>query len=277
MREPSATQPWIEIAANDERPRAIALPGLGHCICASRGAPGKGRTNEDALVVLPLAERGVVIAVADGAGGMPHADAAARLAVESLEHALRGPVDSIEEAVLSGFKAAHDAIADLRLGAASTLIAAWISATDIVFFNAGDSQAVIAGGRGKPKFVSVAHSPVGLAQAAGELGEEEALFHPERHIVANMLGVGEVRVEWSRRRVLALRDTVLLASDGVFDNLRIGEICSLIRRTDLEAAGEALLAACDARMREQRPGQPGKPDDLTFVLFRRDAPPPRTA
>lgn len=273
MQDPSVGQPWIEVAADDLRPRAIPLPGLGRCVCVSRAAPGKRRTNEDALVVVPLGERGAVIAVADGAGGMPHADAAARLAVESLELALRGEVESIEEAVLSGFKAAHDAIGELRLGAASTLIAAWITATDIVFFNAGDSQALIAGGRGKPKFVTVAHSPVGLAQASGELGEEEALVHPERHIVANMLGVGEVRVEWSRKRPLAQRDTVLLASDGVFDNLRIGEICSLIHRSDLEGAGAALLAAADARMRDPRPGQPGKPDDLTFILFRRDPTP----
>lgn len=271
MSDSSVGQPWIEIAADDERPRTIAVPGLGRCVCVSRAAPGKRRANEDALAIFPLGPRGVVIAVADGAGGMPHADAAARLAVESLDHALRGDVESVEEAVLAGFKAAHDAIGDLRLGAASTLIAAWITATDIVFFNAGDSQAVIAGGRGKPKFVTVAHSPVGMAQASGELGEEEALVHPERHIVANMLGVGEVRVEWSRKRLLAQRDTVLLASDGVFDNLRIGEICGLIHRADLERAGEALLAASDSRMREPRPGQPGKPDDLTFVLFRREA------
>jgi serine/threonine protein phosphatase PrpC len=271
MPEPTPNTPWMEIAADDERPRSIALPGLGRCVCMSRAAPAKRRANEDALAVIPLPDHGIVIAVADGAGGMPHADAAARIAVESLEHALRHPVESVEEAVLSGFKSAHDAIGALRLGAASTLIAAWITATDIVLFNAGDSQAVIAGGRGKPKFVSVAHSPVGVAQASGELGEDEALVHPERHIVANMLGVGEVRVEWTRKRVLALRDTVLLASDGVFDNLRIGEICSLIHRTDLEAAGSALLAACDARMREPRPGQPSKPDDLTFVLFRRSS------
>ena len=68
---------------------------------------------------------------------------------------------------------------------------------------------------------------------------------------------------------LAVRDTVLVATDGVFDNLYIDEIVDIIRSGPLAAAADRLVERVRARMLgKHAAGQPCKPDDLTIVLFR---------
>ena len=66
-----------------------------------------------------------------------------------------------------------------------------------------------------------------------------------------------------------MHDTVLLASDGLFDNLFIDEIVNTIRSGPLVAAADRLVERVQARMQGQGAAdQPCKPDDLTVVLFR---------
>jgi PPM family protein phosphatase len=68
---------------------------------------------------------------------------------------------------------------------------------------------------------------------------------------------------------LAARDTVLLASDGLFDNLFIDEIVDAIRSGPLVAAADRLVERVQERMKgSDKSDQPCKPDDLTVVLFR---------
>jgi protein phosphatase len=68
---------------------------------------------------------------------------------------------------------------------------------------------------------------------------------------------------------LAPRDTVLLASDGLFDNLYIDEIVDTIRSGPLAVAADRLVDRVHARMHGAGTAdQPCKPDDLTVVLFR---------
>ncbi len=58
-------------------------------------------------------------------------------------------------------------------------------------------------------------------------------------------------------------DTILLASDGVFDNLRGEEITQAIRKGPLQAAAAQLFGLCVERM-----AAGGKPDDLSVLLYR---------
>jgi hypothetical protein len=62
---------------------------------------------------------------------------------------------------------------------------------------------------------------------------------------------------------------VLVGSDGVFDNLLPNEIADRIRRGPLAEAARRLASACLERMLVPSPGVPSKPDDLSFLLFRR--------
>jgi serine/threonine protein phosphatase PrpC len=120
---------------------------------------------------------------------------------------------------------------------------------------------------------TVSHSPVGYAVEAGILDGEEAMHHDERHLVSNLVGSSEMRIEVGSPISLNPFDTVLLATDGVFDNLHQHEIVEAIRTGSLQQAAVRLASEAAARMDEPADGQPSKPDDLTFVLYRRSRAP----
>src|SRR5690606_80385 len=113
---------------------------------------------------------------------------------------------------------------------------------------------------------TVSHSPVGYALEAGVLTEQEAMLHDARHLVSNALGFDPLRVEVGAPMRLADRDTVVVGSDGLFDNLRIEEIVEIVRRGSLRTVAAELRDAVARRMAGDT--APAKPDDCAFVLYR---------
>jgi serine/threonine protein phosphatase PrpC len=116
----------------------------------------------------------------------------------------------------------------------------------------------------------VAHSPVGYAVESGLLGAGEAIHHDARHVVSNVVGADDMRIEIGPVITLHPLDTVVIVSDGVFDNLHVEEIVELARRGPLAAAAAAIGEGSRARMLGAADRRlPCKPDDMTLVLFRR--------
>jgi serine/threonine protein phosphatase PrpC len=136
-------------------------------------------------------------------------------------------------------------------------------------YHVGDSQILMVGGRGKVKLLTTSHSPVGYAVQAGMLEEHEAIDHEERHLVSNYLGSAEMHVEMGSGRRLSDRDGLLVASDGVLDNLLLDELVGLLKSGPAEKAAAKIAELASERMREPRDGKPHKPDDLTLVVFSR--------
>jgi len=128
---------------------------------------------------------------------------------------------------------------------------------------------MVVGQRGKLKLLTVSHSPVGLGVEAGFLDEEEALHHHERHVVLNAVGSSGMRIELGAPLELARRDTLLVASDGLTDNLAVEEIVAGIRKGPLERVVSGLAARARERMVGRGAGVPSKPDDLTLLVYRR--------
>jgi len=83
-----------------------------------------------------------------------------------------------------------------------------------------------------------------------------------------VLGYADMHVSIGTPVKLAQFDTLLIASDGLFDNLQKGEITEIIRKGSLPRCSQALIAAATGRMESARAGQPSKYDDLSFILFR---------
>jgi len=241
----------------------------GSAVFFSEGRPEGGGLNEDAGLVAALPEDAGVLAVADGAGGQAAGARASGIAIERLHAALRDPGGAaLRESILRGFDEANRAVLELGIGAATTLALVEISERSVRAYHSGDSLVLVVGQRGKRKLETIAHSPVGYAVEAGLLDENAAMQHEDRHVVSNLLGLPGMRVEMSARLPLAARDTVLLATDGLSDNLHVDEIVALVRKGPLDAAAAALATAARGRMTAPTPGQPSKPDDLTFLLFR---------
>ncbi len=245
--------------------------GRGRAAAFSAPCPGREGANEDAAALIPLDEGSAVLAVADGLGSTPLADHAASQAVRSLVEALQ-PAERersvLRTAILNGIERANQAVAQLGTGAATTLTVAEIQEDLVRPYHVGDSMLLVVGQRGRVKFQSVSHSPVGFALEAGLLDEREALHHEDRHLVSNVLGARDMRIEIGPVLHLSPLDTVLLASDGLSDNLTLDEIVESARRASLEDAAQRLAADARRRMTSPSAGEPSKPDDLTLILFR---------
>lgn len=250
-------------------PQTIALPG-GSAALYSAPSPDKSTVNEDAAAVIPFGDNSIILAVADGAGGHAKGDVAARIAIEALVDELEGnPEAVLRVAILNAFEAAQAGINERCPGSATTLVVGEITNGTARCYHVGDSGICIVGGRGKLKFQSVFHSPTGYGVEAGLLSETQAMQHASRHVVSNILGMSPMSVEIGVPLELARRDTVVIASDGLFDNLLSEEIAALACKGPIGSACAALAAAAAARMDDAMPGQLGKPDDLTVLLYRR--------
>ncbi len=240
------------------------------CVFTAR-APGKQTDNEDSLGLIPCSETACVLAVADGLGGLPAGDQASSTAVQELSQSVTAHCKrqlSLREAILDGIERANSTIVQAATGSGTTLAAVEIDNHAIRPYHVGDSAILVSGQRGRIKYLTITHSPVGYAVEAGLVEADEAIYHEERHLVSNIIGTAEMRVEIGPRIQLAPRDTLVIASDGLFDNLQIEEISDTVRSGPLATAAESLAAICRTRMTEYSETRPHKPDDLGFILFR---------
>jgi serine/threonine protein phosphatase PrpC len=221
---------------------------------------------------MPLTEDLAVLALADGMGGGQVGDQASSLALQELDRELRRDMIGgalLRPSILNGIERANRAVRELASGAASTLAVCEVHGHTIRPYHVGDSTILVVGQRGRIKLQTVPHSPVGYAVEAGYLDESSAMHHEDRHLVLNVLGNEDMRIEVGSILQLAPRDTVLLASDGLVDNLDRDEIISRIRKGPLGEAARVLAEDAWQRMVEPTDGAPSKADDLTFALYRR--------
>ena len=233
--------------------------------------PGKTGPNEDALAVIDGGDGRSVLAIADGFGGQPAGDQASRCAIEAIIAAVSECVErkaELREGILNGFEAANSAIVALGVGAATTLAVAEIDNGSVRPYHVGDSEILIVGQRGRRRLQTLSHSPVGYGVEAGLIDRDDAMHHEERNIVSNMVGSPEMRIDVGPRIVLHARDTLLLGTDGVFDNLGIDDITEIIRKGPLDRACARLVETCVERMVAPEPTAPSKPDDIAVITFR---------
>ena len=262
----------VVIAGDDE---SFELDIQGHLIeVRSRRSPDKSTPNEDAALVAPVGERGLVLAVADGVGGSPAGREAARIAVSVLAAELES-ADTVPErlrsTILDAIESANQVILDAGTRGATTLIVAEIVDRKLRSYHVGDSELFVMGRGGAVKARIIPHSPTGFAVEAGLMGEDEAVQHEQRHLLFNVLGSQEMRVEISTPLELATHDTVLLTSDGLVDNLYADEIVETLRAGPLALSVNKLVADAAGRMNTNDFNKPSKPDDLTVVVCRSSA------
>ncbi len=214
---------------------------------------------------LPL-ERPNLYAVADGMGGHVGGEVAARVAVETLEQAFdRTPT---VEGLLEAFSEANAAVwhesqvnADLR-GMGTTLTAvALVGGTEggdvLALANVGDSRAYLFSG-GAITQVTDDHSLAEERMRQGEMTEEEAAVHPQRHILTRALGVSsQVEADmWELE--LRTGDRLLLCSDGLTNEVGSDEMAAILG--EVEDPAEAAQRLVDAANGH------GGADNITVVV-----------
>jgi len=278
--------------ANMTEPRLLAAGG-GTVSLLSVRSPIKETANEDAAAVIPAGDQAVVLAIADGVGGAASGEEASATVLGCLKQAVceavassdvpgvmivaEPPPDdvsfpqrppSLRTAILNGLEESNRQILARGSGAATTVAVVEITGRTIRPYHVGDSMILLTGGQGKIKVQTIPHSPVGYGVEAGLLDGTQAMHHEDRHIVSNVVGCPDMRIEIGPERHLAPRDTLLLASDGLSDNLHVEEIVDRVRKGPLQNAVQSLATEVLGRMRRPIEGRPSKPDDLTLLVYR---------
>jgi serine/threonine protein phosphatase PrpC len=237
----------------------------------SQRCPCKETANEDAFGLLPIGEKSGILAVADGCGGMAQGELAARTAMEALQRQVaevNGDELRIRTSILDGIELANRQVQQLGGGAATTMAVLEIDDGVIRPYHVGDSTILMVGNRGRIKLHTMSHSPVGYAVEAGVLDAQEAIHHEDRHLVSNVIGSPDAHIEIGARRRMNSRDTVVIGSDGLFDNLHVHEIVEVVRKGPLFVSAARLAELATERMAQIDDDLPCKPDDLTFLIFR---------
>lgn len=257
---------------NSESPDINILAGREVAVISSR-SPAKTNRNEDCIAWIAW-RNALLVMLADGVGGQPGGGEAAELAIQVLVDRFKNVNDDqissdvFRGGVLDAFERANLEIQKFGIGSATTLTAVTIVDSSIRVFNAGDSSTLICGGQGKLKFANTAHSPTGYAIAAGILHSDDALHHDERHLISNIVGSPEMHIDMGPVQKISPLDRIVVASDGLWDNMYLDEINKAIRIVPLYKAASFIVKTCQSRMTRDGGQLPGHADDLSFVIIR---------
>ena len=211
-------------------------------------------TNEDSYLADPP-----VFVVADGMGGHDGGDIASGIVVEEFGRLAADGYDPRRgaEAVnatlrqcqrrLEEYGDTHRGSAGGRWQGGTTAVVALLVDDDgprWLLANLGDSR-IYAFGAGALRRVSVDHSLVQELVDAGQITEDEAAFHPERHIVTRALGGPDDVDPDFFLLSLVEAERVLLCSDGVTGMIDDAQIARLLVDHDdpREAAARIVAAA----------------------------------
>ena len=221
--------------------------------------PEKKQT-EDSIGIFLLDDGTVVCSVADGMGGHRAGDKASRIAIESLDENLKLQQYTKMKRIVKGFEDANDKVLALACGAGSTLTTFTAKDSQVRFYNSGDSAGSILGYRGKAKYQSVPHSPLGLGIESGLIDDSQGVPEDLRYVVTNYIGSPHLRIEIGRLIQLDKLDRILLYSDGFSDNFTLDQLPISLRPVDI-------CAYIAEHYHSFMSSKDGKFDDLSFILM----------
>jgi protein phosphatase len=210
--------------------------------------------NEDSLLADPP-----VFVVADGMGGHDGGEIASRIVVEEFAGLAADGFDAHHgtEAVLTTLGSCRRRLREYAathrgsdggpwLGGTTAVVALVVEEDDgpaWLLTNLGDSR-IYRFSRGELVRVSTDHSVVQELVDAQQITEEEALVHPERHLITRALGGPDPLEPDFFSWTLADAERIMLCSDGVTDLVRDHELAELLRRhPDPGQAADRVVAA----------------------------------
>ena len=260
----------IYLETNFSEPLGLTVAGRD-VVVFSHGSPDRTTPSEDAAACFEVDESTGVLAVADGVGGHQAGEIAAAHAMNCIRQYLeQRQKGSLRETILDAIDFTNQTILQLGLGAATTLTLVELQRDFVRPYHIGDSIITQISRRGRVKWQSLAHAPVGYAVEAGILNEEEGMIHPDRHLVSNVIGQKDMSVSLGPSIQMAARDTMILCSDGLSDNVSTEELATLLKTGPLHSACKEAIQLAHTRMEEADDmlNIPGKPDDLTIIAYR---------
>lgn len=203
--------------------------------------------NEDRYAVIE-SQSGLAWLVCDGMGGVSGGELAAQLAIDAIRRDLENlPARNPETALKSAIVEANRIIVLRRQNQAfasmgTTLVGAIFNGAEVVVASVGDSRAYLIRD-GAIQQLTVDHTFVQELVERGEIKPEEALSHPQAHILTRCIGAEPgINVETRKLWIWQVpagepKDFIFLCSDGLYSHVSDGEIASLV-------AGNSPQKAC---------------------------------
>ena len=196
--------------------------------------------NEDRYAVIDSSV-GRMWIICDGMGGSLGGELAAQLAIDAIRRALESAdLDDAEKALCYAIEEANRTIVLRRQnpafsGMGTTVLAALLHEDQIALTHAGDSRAYLVRGE-ELQLLTVDHTYVQDLVDRGAITEEEALSHPQSHVLTRCLGA-EPRLEletqvfwiWSIPADQP-KDKLVLCTDGLYSLVSDKEIAETVTR-----------------------------------------------
>jgi len=211
--------------------------------------------NEDRYAVID-SPHGKVWVVCDGMGGSMGGELAAQLAIDAIRRSLESrDFESPADAVKHAIQEANRVIVLRRQNPAfssmgTTIVAALVSGPEVIIAHAGDSRAYLVRD-GLIEQLTVDHTYVQDLVERGSITQEEALSHPQAHVLTKCLGADpRLSLDWSQFWTWTAeddstpKDLLILASDGLYSLIDPDEIArSVGSRTPQESCVELVELA----------------------------------
>lgn len=213
--------------------------------------------------------------VADGMGGHAAGEVASLMAVQTVRDAFseatadrtqpsgrehdpsRRLVWAIEQANLRIYTAGAENQSLAGMG--TTVAAVWVDHEAAYVAHVGDSRVYRLRGNTLDQ-VTADHSLVNDYLSRGIMTPDEAAAHPMKHVLIRALGTAPAVAVDVRRIELAPGDLFLLCSDGLSNVVPVGELASVLSKSDRADLGAGCQALIDAANRH------GGLDNITAVL-----------
>lgn len=210
---------------------------------------------------ISLGDKGSLLVVCDGMGGMNAGEVASAIAVKTIKEyfaadkltdsIISNPCKYIRTAIVAADAAikAHSKANPDTEGMGSTIVMAWLLGKKVYVGWCGDSRCY----RFNPQLglerLSHDHSYVQELVDAGKLTEELAFDHPNNNIITRSLGDPRGAAQPDTKEFeLYNQDIILLCSDGLCGTLRDNEIAEIIKanQTSMQECRDALWVADEA-------------------------------
>jgi len=217
--------------------------------------------------ICSLGDKGALIVVADGMGGMNAGEVASKLAIETIREYF-SPEKLTAEVLKTRYtieKYMNDAIvaADMKIkavaksrpetkGMGTTIVIGWIIDGMLYISWCGDSRAYVYNPSAGLHQISKDHSYVQNLVDKGSITRDEAFDFPDSNIITRCLSDGTTKAKPEsllKPYEVCDNDIIMLCTDGLSGMIRDNEMESIIRQNEhnMDALVDELIkAACEA-------------------------------
>lgn len=217
--------------------------------------------------ICSLGDKGALLVVADGMGGMNAGEVASKIAIETVRSAFctknltvevmknRFSIEKFMNSVIveadKQIKAEAKSHPESR-GMGTTIVIGWLLDGKLYLSWCGDSRAYIYNPQVGLHQISKDHSYVQSLVDKGAISKEDAFDYPESNIITRCLSDSPTKAKPEsllQPYGICNNDIIMLCTDGLSSMIRDNEIESIIRKNehDMDTCSDLLIrAACDA-------------------------------